>query len=352
MDAREAGSRGGRGGGGGKAGRGSREGKGGSGKGGRRGGVSFDPDRAAGELEAELRSRGDPVRAVQEKRYLKSEREHFGVTVPGIRAAVVGWAQGHPGLARSDLLALVARLWNRPAHECRFAAVELLERFGPLLEPTDLSFLQQLIRGSGTWALVDGLAATVTGGLLERHPELAEALDAWADDPDFWVRRSALLALLGPLRRGEGDFERFGRYADGMLEEKEFFIRKAIGWVLRETGKKRPERVHAWLLPRAARASGLTVREAVKPLPAALRDEILQARTGREGREGKGAGGGREGDGRDARPWDPEEGMSRGVRFLPFEIPHFIMQRRMLLGIRALAEGGTVPRDRGPPRGP
>jgi 3-methyladenine DNA glycosylase AlkD len=268
---------------------GSRGGK--AGKGGRRGGVSFDPDRAARELEAELRSRGDPVRAIQEKRYLKSEREHFGVTVPGIRAAVVGWAQGRPGLARPDLLALVARLWDRPAHECRFAAVELLERFGPLLEPTDLAFLQQLIRESGTWALVDGLAATVAGGLVELHPELAEALDAWAQDPDFWVRRSALLALLGPLRQGEGDFERFGRYADGMLEEKEFFIRKAIGWVLRETGKKRPERVHTWLLPRAARASGLTVREAVKPLPAALRDEILEAREGKAtGAGGKGTG--------------------------------------------------------------
>jgi 3-methyladenine DNA glycosylase AlkD len=61
--------------------------------------------------------------------------------------------------------------------------------------------------------------------------------------------------------------ETFARYADGMLSEREFFIRKAIGWVLRETGKKRPELVAAWLAPRAHRASGLTVREAVKYLP-------------------------------------------------------------------------------------
>ena len=52
-----------------------------------------------------------------------------------------------------------------------------------------------------------------------------------------------------------------------MLEEREFFIRKAIGWVLREAGKRRPDDVAAWLAPRTDRASGVTMREAVKYLP-------------------------------------------------------------------------------------
>jgi hypothetical protein len=69
-------------------------------------------------------------------------------------------------------------------------------------------------------ALVDGLSASVVGGLLQRYPELAETLDRWSTDEDFWIRRSALLALLLPLRRGQGDFARFGRYADAMLEER------------------------------------------------------------------------------------------------------------------------------------
>jgi 3-methyladenine DNA glycosylase AlkD len=62
-----------------------------------------------------------------------------------------------------------------------------------------------------------------------------------------------------------------------MLEEREFFIRKAIGWVLRETGKRRPDLVTAWLEPRASRAAGLTVREAVKHLPDEDRDRVLRA---------------------------------------------------------------------------
>lgn len=63
-----------------------------------------------------------------------------------------------------------------------------------------------------------------------------------------------------------------------MLEEKEFFIRKAIGWVLRDTAKKRPELVFDWLLPRAHRASGVTIREAVKHLSADQRETVLAAR--------------------------------------------------------------------------
>lgn len=80
------------------------------------------------------------------------------------------------------------------------------------------------------------------------------------------LRRSALLAHLRPLRAGDGDFDRFSRFADVMLQEREFFIRKAIGWVLRDTAKKRPDLVFEWLQPRAHRASGVTIREAIRPL--------------------------------------------------------------------------------------
>jgi 3-methyladenine DNA glycosylase AlkD len=76
-----------------------------------------------------------------------------------------------------------------------------------------------------------------------------------------------MLALLPALRRGGGDCARFSRYAHSMLGQREFFIRKAIGWVLREVSKKRPQLVRDWLRPRRARLSGVTLREAVKYLP-------------------------------------------------------------------------------------
>jgi len=219
----------------------------------------------AEQIEAELRPLGSPERAAQAKRYLKSELKHLGVTVPALRIVVVAFLRARPELERADALELARALWKKPIHERRAAAVEVLSLYKKRLLAEDLAVIEDLLRES-------------RGDLVERFPnKLAAVLDRWAKDGDFWLRRAALLSLLLPLRRGEGDFERFCRYAESMLEEKEFFIRKAIGWVLRDASKKTPERVAAWLLPRAARASGLTVREAAKHLPARDRARLLAA---------------------------------------------------------------------------
>lgn len=230
----------------------------------------------ADEVDLALRRAGNPERAEQERRYLKSTRDHAGTGVPAVRRIV---RQVGP-LEHAVLLEVVQDLWTRPLHEHRVAAVELMTRNLSNLGQADLGLVERMIRESGTWALVDGLAANVAGGLVERHPELAATLDRWATDPDFWIRRSALLALLRPLRRGDGDFERFAAYADAMLDEREFFIRKAIGWVLRDTARTRPELVHDWLLPRARGLSGVTLREAVKYLTENQRSAVLAARAG------------------------------------------------------------------------
>jgi 3-methyladenine DNA glycosylase AlkD len=232
----------------------------------------------AEQIDAALRAGGSAERAEQERAYLKSSREHYGTSVPAIRVVAKAFRREHPELGHDELMALVDALWAGPAHEQRMVVVELLVLYHDRLGSGDLAAVERLLRAAGTWALVDTLAEVVAGRLIEREPSLVVELDRWAGDGDFWIRRSALLALLGPLRRGEGDFARFGRYADGMLAEKEFFVRKAIGWVLRETGKKRPDLVFEWLLPRAARASGVTIREAVKPLSEEQRAAVLAAR--------------------------------------------------------------------------
>jgi 3-methyladenine DNA glycosylase AlkD len=238
----------------------------------------------AAAIEASLRGLGTPERAASEKAYLKSDLEFTGTSVPAIRATVRAWCRARPDLTHEELIAVTEALWARPVHECRMAAVELLDANPRLLRPGDASLIERMLRTAGTWALVDGLASNVMGALTERHPELTAVLDRWAGDENFWLRRSAMLALLVPLRRGEGDFGRFAGYADQMLEEKEFFIRKAIGWILRDTAKRRPEMVAAWLEPRAHRASGVTMREAVKPLPPEVAARLLAARTGQRGR--------------------------------------------------------------------
>lgn len=239
-----------------------------------------EAQRLADEIESRLREHADPARATAERAYLKSALEHIGVNVATTRKIVCEFAPE----TRPDIIALATALWHQPIHERRLATVELLAHRRSQLTAADLPYTQQLIRESKTWAYVDHLAELVVGDIVERIPDSAPELDSWATDDDFWVRRSALLALLGPLRRGDGDLERFSRYADGMLDEKEFFIRKAIGWVLRDTGKKRPDWVADWLTQRPGRVPVLAVREAVKSLPAADRQAFIDDAAGRRPR--------------------------------------------------------------------
>jgi 3-methyladenine DNA glycosylase AlkD len=218
----------------------------------------------ADELDARLRAAGTVGRAESERRYLRSELVHYGCSVPAARSI----ARTITFSDRGALLDLVVALWAAPVHERRLLAVILLERHQQLLQPGDIVLVERLLRESRTWALLDELAAKVAGPLLDRHPDRRAILDRWAADGDFWIRRSVLLAHLVALRAGGGDFEGFACYADAMLDEREFFIRKAIGWVLRDTGRRRPELVAAWIEPRVDRASGVTMREVRKVVPA------------------------------------------------------------------------------------
>jgi 3-methyladenine DNA glycosylase AlkD len=237
----------------------------------------MDADALADLLTDELRAVGSPERAEQEKAYLKSDLEFLGGSVWEIRRVVQAFVRGASPLTHDELVALVEALWTKPVFERRMAAVVLLELHPKLLTAADLPLIERLLRESLTWALVDGLAGDVVGGLVIRLPaEVTPVLDRWASDPDFWIRRSSLLGELQPLRAG-GELEPFLRRADAMLDETEFFIRKAIGWVLREVGKRRPAEVVAWLAPRTHRASGVTMREAVKYLPPADAERLMAA---------------------------------------------------------------------------
>ena len=228
-------------------------------------------------LEAELWTLATPGRAEQEQAYLKSDFDFIGVRVPVLRKAVKSRLRATADLDHDGVVVIVEALWDSNVYERRAGAVEVLAARPRLVDRGDLALIERMLRTSKTWALVDGLAVNTVGMLRERDSEVDGELDRWAQDEDFWIRRSALLAHLHPLRQGGGDFERFAGYADAMLEEREFFIRKAIGWVLRETARKRPQLVIDWIAPRTGRASGVTMREVVRHLPAAEATRLMEA---------------------------------------------------------------------------
>ena len=229
---------------------------------------------ALAELEPKLKRAGTRARALGEKAYLKSDLEFFGTTMPDMRAIAVEYAKAHPELTREDLRDLSVAAFKTDVFELRCIALALTDRRRALLEDRDLPWLLDLVDASKTWAHVDWIATTLIGDVVDRYPATLRWLPIWAKQQNFWIRRTALLAQLGTLRRGEGDWPLFTRLAAGMLHEKEFFIRKAIGWVLREVSKKRPKLVFEFIRAHRDEMSGLTLREGAKYLSDAQRKTL------------------------------------------------------------------------------
>jgi 3-methyladenine DNA glycosylase AlkD len=184
-------------------------------------------------------------------------------------------------LPKTRVLALVRALWKTKNHEMRSAGIKLLENHQRALGAADLPLLETLLRASRSWAYVDWLCTRVVAPIVEREPASKRVLARWARDADFWIRRSALLSLLPALRRGAGDFALFERLAIPMLVESEFFVRKAIGWVLRDVSHRRPELTAAFARRHAASLSTVTWREAAKYIARADRLAVEAARTTR-----------------------------------------------------------------------
>jgi 3-methyladenine DNA glycosylase AlkD len=224
------------------------------------------PKQFVNAVEHALTPLADETKAQGMKAYLLNQFEFLGLAAPVRRAAVkeigkVKW-QGS-----ADLLAAAELLWQKLEREYRYTAIDLLRQHSSQLSVNDLPALQALLLREPWWETVDGLSAVIADVMhaaVQQQPNAAIAMDVWLKNPSHWVRRSAMLHQLG--WRLETDTMRLFGYAQQLADEKEFFIRKAIGWALRDYARWNPKAVTNFLLEHRAKLSGLTVREAAKHL--------------------------------------------------------------------------------------
>ena len=123
-------------------------------------------------------------------------------------------------------------LWQLPEREHHYAAMMLLDRHKTKLTPVSISLLRELIQKNSWWDSVDALASHCVGTLVLRHPRLQGEMDAWSEDEDFWIRRCAIIHQIHS--KEKTDAGRLFRYCVANAAGKEFLIRKAIGWALRQ----------------------------------------------------------------------------------------------------------------------
>jgi len=226
-------------------------------------------------MRATLTAAGSAARAVNEKAYLKSDLAFLGSDMPAIRNAAKALILRVRAADKAAVRPLVVALWSTGVHELRAVAMFLLEAYEGLLGARDIPLVARLLRESRSWAYLDWICFKVAAPMLARVPLMRRTLPRWARDDDFWMRRAALLTLLPGLKDGTIPFSAFVAIGVPMLGEREFFIRKALGWVLREVSKSDPARVAEFLRAHRADVSGLTLREGAKYLPPRDRKALL-----------------------------------------------------------------------------
>ena len=223
-------------------------------------------DTVTERLTAVYGAAADPERAAAMRAYMKDVAPFLGIPSPERRALSRSVLQGTPRPDERDCTAVALRCWRLPEREYQYFAVDLLRRHVRRLSSGFLPVARHLVTTVPWWDTVDALAAHVVGGLVAADPALTADMDAWIEDDDLWVVRTA---LLHQLRYGERtDPGRLFAYCLRQSGHPDFFVRKAIGWCLREYAKTDPDAVRDFLAREGGRFAPLSVREALKNIGA------------------------------------------------------------------------------------
>jgi 3-methyladenine DNA glycosylase AlkD len=197
--------------------------------------------------------------------YMKSAMPYRGVTTPVLRDICREILPRYPLTSFEAWRDTVVVLWDTAEYrEERYAALEIVGT-RPYMRYRTLDALPlyaQLIVSGAWWDLVDGLATHAVGDLLRSHPDpMRETLLAWSRGEDPWLRRTSIICQVGFKR--STDQALLYACMQPSLHERGFFLRKAIGWALREYGKVAPEAVAEYVAAHPE-LSPLSCREALK----------------------------------------------------------------------------------------
>lgn len=174
----------------------------------------------------------DTVTAASQKAYMRDQFEFLGLKTTLRRELQKKLFHAYPFEHEEGLLNVVEKLWQMEHREYQYCALELAKHHIKKISRNSISFFEKLIREKSWWDTVDDLAANIIGKLIGDDLLL---MDSWINDSNLWIRRTALICQLK--KKSKTDFERLFTYCTQTAHEKEFFIRKAIGWALREYSK-------------------------------------------------------------------------------------------------------------------
>ena len=211
-------------------------------------------------LKTELLAVASQQDAVQMSAYMKGLFPFLGVKSQKRKAVasshINAWLKETKGLNE----ARVMELWSQPEREFQYIAMEYVARTKRYWQPEHFELFEALICEKSWWDTVDFIASTLVGGLLMKYPALKNEMEHWNQDSDIWKVRTSMLYQLK--YKEEVDFDALSRYILAHADSKEFFLRKASGWALRQYSKFNPDEVRKFIS--SHELSPLTVREGSK----------------------------------------------------------------------------------------
>jgi 3-methyladenine DNA glycosylase AlkD len=205
----------------------------------------------------------DPERAPRMQAYMKTDMPFYGVPKP-LRAPIAReLAMRFPPDDRQEYQDLVLGLWRLPHREEKYLALDMAIRFRKFVVPASLAMYRKLIVEGAWWDLVDEVATHLVRRLVVGYADQTwPEVDTWIESDDMWLRRTAIICQVGA--KAETDAARLFGFCAARAHETGFFVRKAIGWSLREYAKTDPVSVAQFVTTHSEDLSGLSRREATK----------------------------------------------------------------------------------------
>lgn len=197
--------------------------------------------------------------------YMKTEMPFYGIQKPDRRPVIREAIRQFPPVDAANYKKNVLSLWAGEHREEKYAALDYADRFRKFHIPKMMPLFERLIREGAWWDLVDPVAThMVSDALLHDRDAVRPRLEKWLTGKNMWLRRSTIISQM----RLKDQTDHKALFADCLacIDETEFFIRKAIGWALREYSYVDSERVKDFLTRHRERLSGLSYREGAKAL--------------------------------------------------------------------------------------
>ncbi len=197
--------------------------------------------------------------------YMKTTMPFFGVKKPGRVPIIREMKKRFAPDSHRAYVENVSALWRLKHREEKYLALAYAHGFKRYISADAMPLYERLIREGQWWDLVDEVVGRLVSPVYAQARDVVRpTVEAWIEDEDMWVRRAAILSQLE--HKGDTDAVQLFDFCRRTMHEREFFIRKAIGWALREYAKSQPEAVKAFLQEEKAQLSGLSFREASKHL--------------------------------------------------------------------------------------